>query len=292
MCKSKPKKVKSATLKSLLAAMVMLVALSGCAVKFVYNQLDWAIPWYLSDYLSLNGSQEAFFEKRLDQYLTWHRKTQLPKYGAFLEQVAGKVETGITEESIRWIQTRTRELGEILIVRLAPDMIELFQQTSDKQIAALYEKFAEDNEEYREEYVTAPEKKQRERRAEEIADYIERWTGSLTDEQLQLIREGTENYALMGEEFLQARIAWQDEFRRILAIRQNKQGFSEEMTALLMSDEYGQTPSFQEKLAHNQALLESLYFRLDKTLSKRQRQKAVNKLRSYAEDFHELAAED
>lgn len=289
MCKSKPKNAKTAIFKCSLLGVLLLI--SGCAVKFVYNQLDWAIPWYLDDYMSLNGSQEEVFEKRLRDYLVWHRSTQLPQYGAFLEQVADDLETGMTAEGIRRIQERTRKLGGVLIERLVPDMVDLFQHATDEQVAELFEKFREDNQEYREQYIEATEKEQRKRRAGEIEAYVERWTGRLNSDQKELIREGTEQYTLMGQEFLDTRLAWQQEFQRILGFRQDKQAFEKALTELLLAEDFGQSGEFQRKFDSNQALLESLYLRLDKNLSKGQRRKAVEKLRSYAEDFHELARE-
>ena len=44
------------------AILVLVGMTSGCAVKLVYNQLDWLIPWYLSDYLDMNGEQDDFFD--------------------------------------------------------------------------------------------------------------------------------------------------------------------------------------------------------------------------------------
>ncbi|MDX1692237.1 MAG: DUF6279 family lipoprotein [Ketobacteraceae bacterium] len=289
MCKSKLKNARNGLRGAVLMAFVLL--LSGCAVKLVYNQLDWVIPWYLDDYMSLNSSQEEVFDKRLKNYLTWHRKTQLPEYGAFLREVADDLETGMTKAGIHHVQERTRELGQVLLQRLVPDMVALFRDASDEQVAELFEAFEKQNEKYREEYIEASEKAQRKKRARETEAYIERWTGRLNSEQKALIREGTSNYQLMGQEWLDARLAWQQEFRRILGVREDEQAFEKALTALLLADDFGQSEAFAAKLAHNQLLLENLYFRLDQTLSDRQRERAVEKLRSYARDFHELARE-
>ena len=40
---------------SMLFALVLV--LNGCAVKFVYHQLDWLMPWYLDDYMEIPGNQ-------------------------------------------------------------------------------------------------------------------------------------------------------------------------------------------------------------------------------------------
>lgn len=288
MCKSKLKLSYSATYRALFVVLLLGIV-SGCAVKFVYNQLDWAIPWYLSDYMSLDGDQEDAFDEQLERYLTWHRKTQLPLYSAFLRDIAKELERGMSEESISFVREKTNELGHALVERLAPDMVQLFYGASDKQITQLFDKFDEENAEYTEDYIEASERTQRKLRAKEIQAYIERWTGDLTKNQEAIIREGTDQYQLMGREFLDAKLAWQDEFKRVLALRETPDVYSEALTALLLSEGFGQSDSFREKLAHNEIVLRALYLKLDKSLSDKQRKKAVKTLRGYAQDFIDLS---
>ena len=51
----------------------LLAALAGCSNSFVYNQLDWLIPWYLGDYVDLNREQQRAFKEQLGELLRWHR---------------------------------------------------------------------------------------------------------------------------------------------------------------------------------------------------------------------------
>lgn len=289
MCKSKPNNATAAIFKC--AILGVLVLVSGCAVKFAYNQLDWVIPWYLNDYMSLNSSQEQVFEERLNRYLDWHRKTQLPEYGAFLERVADDLDRGMNQESIHRIQEQTRKLGGALIERLIPDMVAFFRHASDEQVAELFARFAEENAAYTKEYLDVSEKEQRKRRARKIESYVERWTGRLSRVQRDLIRQGADQYALMGAEFYEARLRWQAEFRRVFALRKSEQAFEKALARLLLDEGFGQSEGFARKYEHNQRLLQRLYLRLDGALSKGQRQKAVEKLRDYARDFYELAGQ-
>lgn len=287
MCKSKPNNATAAIFKC--AILGFLVLLSGCAVKFAYNQLDWAVPWYLDDYMSLNSSQEKVFEVRLNRYLDWHRQTQLPEYGAFLDQVADDLERGMTQESVHRIQERTRQLGRALIERLIPDMVIFFRQASDEQVAELFARFAKENVEYSKEYLEISEKEQRKQRTRKVESYVERWTGRLSRAQRDLVREGTDQYELMGAEFFEARLRWQAEFRRVLALRESEQVFEKALANLMLNEGFGRSEAFERKYGHNQRLLQRLYLRLDSTLSRGQREKAVDKLRNYARDFYELA---
>lgn len=270
---------------------ICLSLINGCAVKLVYNQLDWLIPWYLSDYMELTNDQEAFFEARLARYLEWHRKDQLPMYADFLNRVADNIEAGLSLEQIAGYQAEMASFSNTLMIQITPDMLSLFEQASDKQLQALYEKFEADNEDYRKQFIDDTPAQQRKRRVKEVTGYIERWTGNLTKEQEAILTAWSEEYVLMGEEFLAGRKAWQEEFKAILAIRADEAAYQARFKGLLSSTGFGRTPAFEKKLEQNKTLLSQLYSDIDKSLSDTQRRNTAKRMRKFAKDFQVLAAE-
>lgn len=269
----------------------VLLMISGCAVRFVYNQLDWMVPWYLDDYIELEGPQKELFRQRLDDYLAWHRQHQLPLYAEFLEQVAVRAEQGMNHDDIAAIQTRTEQLAQAMVDRLKPDMLELFAMASDEQVKALFRKFAENNLKYRREKVDVGEQEQRQFRQKEVIRYAERWTGDLNDSQRQLIADWSSKFALMDKDVYATQLRWQEEFHRILLLRHDKPAYEAAFTALLNTPTFGRSEQMQRKLEMNQGLLIDLYLALERSLSPSQRQLMVKKLRDYAQDFRELAKE-
>jgi hypothetical protein len=271
----------------LVSALVLLA--SGCAVRFVYNQLDWLVPWYLDDYIALEGPQKQLFESRLDAYLQWHRREQLPLYAEFLEDVAGRAKRGLKPSDIATIQRRTEELAQAMVIQLQPDMIELFAMASDKQVEKLFRKFAEDDARFRKEYLEVSAREQRRQRAKEALLYVERWTGSLRKEQRKMIDDWSQSYELMAEELLETRTAWQQEFRRILDMRQDRPAYEAAFKQLLANPTFGRSDALQQKYDRNEQAVIALYLQLDHSLSPDQRTRMVKKLRSYADDFRHLA---
>jgi len=268
---------------------VVALMLSGCAVRFVYNQLDWLVPWYLDDYMQLEGPQKTLFKQRLDTYLAWHRKEQLPLYADFLDQVAGRAEKGMSHDDIAHIQARTEQLAQVMIDRLKPDMMELFAMANDEQVASLFHKFEEDNAKYLKENVKVSPGKQRRQRQQEVINYTERWTGSLDEKQRKLIADWSKRFELMQQEVFDTRLLWQQEFKRILALRADRPAYEQAFTQLLDNPGFGQSDELKRKLAVNQALLVDLYLELEQSLSKDQRASMVKKLKDYAKDFRELS---
>ncbi|MCP3673424.1 MAG: hypothetical protein GY829_02975, partial [Gammaproteobacteria bacterium] len=59
--------------KKIIIIFILSIFITACmGVKFTYNNLDWVIPWYLDDYLSLNDQQEEVFDSQLEALLLWH----------------------------------------------------------------------------------------------------------------------------------------------------------------------------------------------------------------------------
>lgn len=264
---------------------------SSCALRFTYNNLDWVVPWYTDDYVTLNASQKKLFEQRFQRYWDWHRKTQLPRYSALLRDTAEALKAGLVDKTASMIETRTTDLTETLVRKMEPDLLALLPTLSAKQLREIQAKFAKDNKKHREEYIDASAEQQRDKRAERIESSLERWFGQLNEAQLALIAQAAGDYQLMGEESLQARLAWQQAFIDALQLRQQQTEFSAALSRLFANRELGRSPAFQEKLAHNQGVLAELYKKLDKSLSKQQRERAVSRLLDYAKEFDQLAKE-
>lgn len=273
---------------------LMIVLLCGgvsaCAVRFVYNQLDWAIPWYLKDYMALNGDQKNRFQQRLDDYLYWHRVEQLPLYADFLRKVADEARDGLDRNEISVVQKQTEEFADVLVTRMIPQVVALFASASDKQLRQLFERFEADNERFRRDNIDISERAQRKQAVNDARDYVERWIGGLSDKQERILRHWGLTYQPMGNDLLEARLAWQQAFRDILALRRRQpQQYEEQLTALLKNRQFGRSAAFNRKIEHNGDALISLYQTLDESLSADQRQRLIKSLHGYAEDFTALA---
>ena len=96
---------------------VVLAALlqTGCALKFMYNQLDWLIPWYVDDYISFDPAQEVLFDARLEQYLRWHRQEQLPQYADFFESVADAMADRLSAAEMESFERQARAFSKQLL---------------------------------------------------------------------------------------------------------------------------------------------------------------------------------
>ena len=76
-----------------LTLLVLLLVLTGCSsTTFIYNRLDFFIPWYLGDYVDLNREQKARLDELLQPFLDWHRIEELPQYLLMLDDIDARLD--------------------------------------------------------------------------------------------------------------------------------------------------------------------------------------------------------
>ena len=275
---------------SLLLAIVLF--LSGCSVKFYYNQLDWLVPWYVDDYVSLTPEQEVVLNDHLDEYLKWHRTEQLPVYADFLSWAASASANGLDDDEIQHIQHQVTEFTATMFTRLAPALVDLFASFSDQQVDELFESFEEENLDYREERIEISEEEHREDRAKDLTRLVERWTGELDEEQLQDIELWSQQYRRMSADFLASREQWQQELKQILERRGDMVYLQEALLDLFARRYSMRSAQYHEKFQFNEQLLKSLYARLDRSLSSYQRDNMIAELMDVASDFRYLSKQE
>ena len=257
----------------------------------MYNQLDWLIPWYADDYIPFNPAQEILLGVRLEQYLRWHRQEQLPQYADFLDAVADAMVDGLTVTELEQFELQARALSGQLIDQSVPYLVELLQQLDDDQVAELFANLEQRNQRYRERYLEASDQSQRRQRAKDMRKFIQRWTGVFDEAQNKRVQQWSKTYHRMGEVFLSSRLTWQKEFQQLLDQRTDRDQFEPALRQLVLRPLQREYPAAQAQYDDNRRLIRELYVDIDRSLSTEQRQLALRRLRSYAADFRELAAD-
>lgn len=272
-----------------LVASLVLVTLSGCTVKFYYNQLDWLTGWYLSDYVRLTPEQTPLFDARLKSILQWHRQQALPEYALFFERIVAAQRDGLSVQEWASFQSEFEGFVDALLLESSDSLSAVFMQMSDAQVAQLQAGFDKANQEYLDEFVAVAEVEQRQARAEKMQAFIERFSGTLNAEQQALILAWSQRYALMGNEFLSARVAWQNALLQLLNTRQDVAHFTAALPRVLLNRKAHHSALYQAKFAENQALLFELFSALSASFTAAQTQAFADKLKELAADFRALS---
>jgi hypothetical protein len=261
---------------------------SGCTVKFFYNQLDWMIPWHIEDYLPFTDEQQAILEQRINHQLRWHRETQLPHYALWLRQLRDDWQDGLDLAELENHQDLLEKHWNTLLQQLVPDSAALLATTTDEQVDALFESMAEANQEYREEYVAPDLKTLRENRLKRLEKWLKRWTGEITAEQEELLSDCNEGLQLVGEERLAYRRQWQAIFQRLLA-RRHEPDFDELLSRFITDQTHSRPATYQRKFEANRTLTQTCILAIDDLMMDRQRDSLLENISELADDLDELA---
>ena len=117
-------------MKNRAAILLSIMILTGCGTRQVYTQLDWLIPWYISDYISLDSDQKNMLEKRLTRLIGGPRaKARL----AFGHPPIGRID----QDTLRAYHIKLKALLAGLLAQIGPDIVDMLETASEDQIDEL-----------------------------------------------------------------------------------------------------------------------------------------------------------
>ena len=144
---------RSSIIAALVVALVAAV-LSGCSLlQLGYGQLDAILFRWLDRYVEFDDAQSLRARTALDDALAWHRRTQLPGYAELLARAEAEVGGDTTPERMcKWSDEIRSRLDPIL-QQLAPAITDVALTLSPAQLASIEKRYAETNDEFRDEHL-------------------------------------------------------------------------------------------------------------------------------------------
>ncbi len=276
-------------IRSLLVT-ALLIVLSGCsALQFGYDNADTLLQWRAGKYFNFEGEQKAEFERRVQRFLAWHRRTALPQYARLVNDMGDRLARGLKQEDLVWgydsFQTQLRqglragstEMGDLLDA-LSPAQIERFQARLEK----------ENREHARDHGLGETRDERREKRVKRNIERLEDLLGTLTETQVERVRLYSARATLDGAMRDVDRKRLQHE---LLAMVREK-GARKRLEQWTVAWDQYRDPAYAGMLSANLQEYYRMLLDLDRMLSSEQRRRAVQKLRGFARDFTALAALD
>lgn len=277
-----------------IAIFLFAVLLSGCGPRLVYPHLDWLIPWYVSDYISLDSDQKSMLEDRLAKQLDWHCRTQLPAYARTLREMGQDLTDSsrpVTAATLQTYNTRFMALWKELIQQVAPDITAILATSSDEQIGELFENLEEQNQKFKEKYIDLPPEELSRNRQKRMLKHIKYWISKLNKDQIHMVEQWNAQLAPIGVEWLKNRQTVQAETLRLLSGRQDDPGYQAAMQELIINPEIQRSAEFQHKIDNNTDVTISYLAKLIRTLTADQRARLQDRVESLAADFDALSCD-
>ena len=281
------------TKKTFLLILTIFILVS-CGPRLVYPHLNWLIPWYISDYISLDSSQKNMLQKRLLKQLDWHCRTQLPAYAELLRSIGrdfANADQALTYSKIQFYHKKLEKLWKELMTQIGPDLNDIISTASDAQIAELFDNLSAQNQEFKEKYVDPPIQQLNEKRRKRVIDRLGDWISDLTTEQKTAVATWSGQLLPLAEDWLENREKIQAEARRLLSQRNNTPEFRAKLLQLIVNPEQMRSPSYQAKIDINTDITYKFILQLNRMLTSRQRSYLLKRIESLAADFDKLSCD-
>lgn len=278
----------SPTLRARLLIAGLALALGGCTVlSFVYGRLDTFAEVYADRWFDFDDGQSDRFKQRVRARLAENRRLELPRFAAYLDEGARLVEGQPTPADIDAFIDAGRDLFEQALRRSLPLMSETLAELSPAQVEHFVREVEESNREYIEDELDAdPTERQRERR-KDLTREVERWTGKLEPAQREILHRLVDQVPDGARAWFEHRRTRQSGLIALLRARAAAPQYSRYVEEWWLGDRHLE-PEHAAQLERNRQATVAALSELIATLTPRQRERAVARLRSIARDLEAL----
>ena len=169
-------------------ATALVLATAGCSlIKLGYGQASGLAYRWLDRYVDFDNDQSLQVRAALDDLHAWHRRTQLPDYVQLLARAEAEVGADATPERMCAWAGELRSRIEPVLQQLAPTIADVARTLSPAQIAHIEKRFAETNEEYRDDHVQANPQRRHKAEVKREVERAEMFYGRLDAAQRNLV---------------------------------------------------------------------------------------------------------
>lgn len=277
-----------------LAVISTVVTLSACTMtRFGYEMLPWYMMWRIERYIPLNDTQRGQVSRRVDELHDWHRKTQLPRYAAKLEQATVHLAQPLAPDQVVLWREDLLAFWEPIADRLAGGLAELALTLQPAQIDRLARRLDREAGELRTDYAPADLIARTEARAKRWADRMETLFGRLDPAQRAEIRALAERFPSDENTWIDERLMRGRDFvtllRRIEAEKPD-QAIAEQWARDYLRGLFeSRDPERRARISVSNASNDRLTAMMINTATPAQREHMLKLIRGYQSDFVRLS---
>ena len=267
------------------AALILVLFLGGCSsITFIYNQFDNLFPLYLQSYVELDRDQKKYLDELLIPFFQWHRVEEMPKYA----QIIGDLELAINDEvNLESIALITHNVEESWF-RLEDQMImwatPLARELSDEQITKFIQVLRTKTTQSEKKLLVRNDQVYQSDSYKSLRKNLRRFMGSLTKDQLELVKITSKEMRRVDGERIQSRKAFIEKLNLIL---QRGQGWEERLEKITHSDDLV-AENYQSTYDSNTDLIQQLLVAILNSRNDKQDQKLRTQLSRYKADINSL----
>ena len=269
--------------------------LAGCsALRLSYNQAPLLAQWWLDRYVDFSAEQSPRVKAALEDWLAWHRASQLPDYAQALAALQVLAVDKITASQVCATVTAWQQRGERAFEHAVPALAELVGTLSPEQIRQIERQQAKKQREAVDDYLQPALAERQKASFERALDRAETLYGKLDEPQRKRLALDLSASPFNPERWLAERR--QRQLHIVDSLRQWQAERSDTATVqaglLRLAAEPLRSPRADYQ-AYANGLMDAncaLIASLHNSTSPAQRQHAVNKLKGWQGDLRALTA--
>ena len=270
-----------------LALVCGLLLLAGCSsTGFVYNRLDFLLPWYLDDYVDLNREQSQQLDALLAPFLDWHRQHEMPRYASLVGELRTTLSAPVTVDDLAsvaddaratWLRTEKEGLEWLLA---------LGESLSDDQIEELMASLWDQHDEYKEKYLTRSDADYFEDSYENLRDNARDYVGRISKPQRRALETASTRLKRSDGAWLEEQAQW---FGQLETLLQREAGWQDRVRKAVANRPDNAPEVYRELLEHNTRVIQEALVELHASLTPEQQAHLERKLGELRDDIAELS---
>jgi hypothetical protein len=277
-------------------AVLALLGLSGCStVKVVYNNSEDLIYWWLDSYADLQDTQKQFTRDALADLQRWHRQQQLPEYVALLKRMQTMAPNDITAAQVCAVTEDMKTSFVTLLRFVEPANTKLATQLKPEQLASIRQRFDKTNKTWREDWLDPNAEDRLRYRTKQATKRLEDFYGRLDKPQRDVLHKW------LNESIFDPRLSYAERERRQADSMQTFQRMTQEGSATAqaqallrgLTERSFNSPNEKYRAYSRELWNENCegFAKLHNSTTPAQRQRMVEALRGYEQDFKTLMAQ-
>lgn len=281
------KRVTTRTVRHATAWLLALALLGGCSwiPGYAWDRFGTTLVSRTDEWLALDAEHKDALRARMAPWLDELRRERLPRYAAFLRTLAERTrDGGFDAGDAAWLEAHAdllyQDAVESALAWIAPTLADI----DTEQRRHLAGRMREVNAEYRADHVDGPRRARAEAMARRIIDQVERWTGDLEWRQRRVVHEQAAELPDTVPDWYRYRLRMQAGLLALLHAGADERALRAHLTSWWIRQDTrrpGERRASQALRAGLRALLVELY----DALSPSQRDGAIRRLRSVADDL-------
>ena len=271
--------------------LILITLLSACSsTRLIYNLANNYIQNEISFFFDLNKKENVVIAQQVSELVEWHRKSMLPRYADYLDNLANKLEKGeYNHTDITQIVSNGQFLIEETVIGLTPYISKFLVQFQTMEDIEFMKQRIKIRRQERIKKFLKSDNKLYEERLKKLTSNFNKFFGTLSNEQMILLEKYARDTLHDSRIRLQNRSLRQKVFVNFLKTKPTQAQLTIYLNRLLLNGHEIINPDYK---AFTELFLDRFRELLTSMLansSKSQQETIILKLKDYAKDFKKLS---